>query len=174
MIPQCSTTFPAQATLVNHYFLPWRDSFQFYWPVKSVSPHLILTLHKTLQFGTGDGMSSKISSFLAVWGLNPRKQSKAWTAAEDKVFLQSREADCCSLSWAHSSICEVIQMRKWSFWELMANFLTWFTMQGNKFQRQHGKGKECAWDRQQNVTASHSVTTHTSIDKLHANPEQFL
>lgn len=30
MIPKCSITFPAQATLLNHYFLPWRDSLQFY------------------------------------------------------------------------------------------------------------------------------------------------
>lgn len=25
VIPKCSITFPAQATPVNHYFLPWRD-----------------------------------------------------------------------------------------------------------------------------------------------------
>lgn len=99
------------------------------------------------------------------------KQPKAWTAAEDKVLLHSMEAHCCSLSWPHSSICVISQMSKWSFWELMANFLTWFTMQVYKFQRQCGKGKESGWDRQQNVTASYSVTTHTSTDKLHSNPE---
>lgn len=169
MIPQCSITFPAQATLVSHYFLPWKDSFQFCWPFKSISPHLILTLHVT-----GEGMSLPISSFLAIWRLNSRKQSKAWTAAEDKVFLYPMEAHCCSLSWAHSSICVDSQMSTWSFWELMARFLTWFTMQVNKFQKQQGKGKECGWDRQQNVKASHSVTTHTSIEKLHSKPEQFL